>query len=319
MSAPLNLVFAGTPAFAASHLQVLLDSPHRVRAVYTQPDRSAGRGRRMQAGPVKTLATEHDLPVCQPETLRDPKEQENLAKWHADVMIVVAYGLILPAEVLRIPERGCLNVHASLLPRWRGAAPVERALMAGDRETGVTIMQMDAGLDTGDMLYQLRTPIDERDDRITLEQRLARLGGDALLHTLDNLGSLQAGALPQDEASSSYARKLDKEEAAIDWELPAEEINRRIRAGVGRLPAFSLLHDERIRLLRAVVEPGKSGRAPGTILDADRDGLRIACGRDMLCLEELQMPGRKPVHVRDALNARREMFAPGERFQRARP
>ncbi len=317
MSSPLDLVFAGTPAFAARHLQALLDGPHRVRAVYTQPDRSAGRGRRNRPSPVKQLAESHGLPVCQPSSLRGSEDQQELARWQPDVLVVVAYGLILPAGVLEIPRHGCLNVHASLLPRWRGAAPIERALLAGERETGVTIMQMDTGLDTGDMLYRLRTAIDETDDRITLEERLAELGGRALGHALDNLESLQSRAEPQDDSASTYAPKLAKEEAAIDWHESAELISRRIRAGIGRLPAFSLLHGERIQLLKARAEAGDSDGAPGTIVEAGPEALRIACGEGTLCLQSLQLPGRKPVAVRDALNARRQLLAPGARFERA--
>lgn len=311
-----RLVFAGTPDFAARHLQALADSHHEVVAVYTQPDRATGRGRKLVPGPVKSLATSLQLPVYQPRSLRDAEAQETLASHRADLMIVVAYGLILPQAVLDIPRHGCLNVHASLLPRWRGAAPVERALLAGDRETGVTIMQMDAGLDTGDMLYTASTPIRDDDTRETLEQRLAELGCEALLHTLDHYTGLAAAAQPQDDTLSTYAGKLEKSEALIDWTEPAWMIDRRIRAGVGRLPASAGLDDLRIRLLegRVMTETGTGNASPGTILASDREGLDIACGEGVLRLTRLQLPGKNPASVHDILNARRALFEPGRRF-----
>ncbi len=327
---PLKLVFAGTPAFSAQHLKALIDSAgdqsHEIVAVYTQPDRAAGRGKKPRPGPVKLLAEAHGLPVHQPPTLRDPAAQATLAELDADLMVVVAYGLILPRAVLDIPRRGCINVHASLLPRWRGAAPIERALLAGDKETGITIMQMDVGLDTGDMLYRLTTPISVSDTREDLEQRLAELGCQALLHTLARLEPLQASAEPQDDALSTYAAKLEKHEAQIDWQQDAASIQRQIRAGVGRLPAWSTLGEHRIRLLSASLDANggtpdvatpDAPPAPGTIINADSDGLLIACGEGAIRLHRLQMPGKNPVLVRDALNARRELFSPGARFSSA--
>jgi len=342
---PLKLIFAGTPAFSAQHLKALIDSagpesheiagaretagahecarPFELVAVYTQPDRAAGRGKKPRPGPVKLMAEAHGLPVHQPPSLKDPEAQAALAALDADLMVVVAYGLILPKAVLDIPRRGCINVHASLLPRWRGAAPIERALLAGDRETGITIMQMDVGLDTGDMLYKLTTPINTTDTREDLEQRLAELGCQGLLHTLARLESLQANAEPQDDSLSTYAAKLEKHEAQIDWQRDAASIQRQIRAGVGRLPAWSTLGEHRIRLLSASVEPAANTATPGTpgipgtILEADNNGLLIACGDGAIRLHSLQMPGKNPVAVRDALNARRELFSPGARFSNA--
>lgn len=312
----LKLVFAGTPEFSARHLQALINSPHEIAAVYTQPDRAAGRGKKPRPSAVKSLALEHGLPVRQPASLKSPEAQSELAAIGAELMVVVAYGLILPKAVLDIPFRGCINVHASLLPRWRGAAPIERALLAGDRETGITIMQMDVGLDTGDMLYKAVTPINEEDTREDLEKRLAALGCEALLHTLANLPALQGAAERQDDSLSTYAAKLEKHEALIDWQQDASQIHRQIRAGIGRLPAWSWLQGQRIRLLVASAEPGDDGsEVPGTILGADNQGIRIHCGSGVLTVQQLQMPGKNPVAVADALNARRELFRPGARFR----
>src|SRR5690554_3421127 len=293
----LKLVFAGTPDFAAAHLQALLDAGVSVCAVYTQPDRAAGRGKKLQASPVKQIALQYELPVFQPVSLKSDEAQAELAALNADLMVVVAYGLLLPQAVLDTPRLGCINVHASLLPRWRGAAPIERALLAGDEKTGVTIMQMDAGLDTGDMLYTVETPIDAADTRISVEQRLTTLGCEALPHTLDNFEDLRSRAASQDDELSTYARKLDKAEAQLDWSLPAIELDRRVRAGVGRLPAFAWLEGERVRFLATQTSTASSERPAGTILGTSRlaDGitaLDIACSEGILQLTELQQIGR---------------------------
>ena len=315
----LRIVFAGTPAFAASHLQVVLDSPHPVIAVYSQPDRPAGRGKQLLASPVKTLAQQCGLPVFQPKTLRDPVEQQRLAALEPDLVVVVAYGLILPAAVLVIPRFGCINVHASLLPRWRGAAPIERCLLAGDPQTGVTIMQMDPGLDTGAMLHRTVVPIDPDDDRLTLEHKLADAGTVALLHTLDNLAKLQAAAVAQDDAMATYATKLDKAEALIDWQSAAIAIERQVRAGIGRNPAYGNLDGERVRILKARALNDTSAMAPGTVIAADSAGLIIRCGEGSLRVTEVQLPGKNPVGIADLLNGRSAQFAPGRRFENPGP
>lgn len=317
--ADLKLIFAGTPDFAAAHLQALLDAGMQVCAVYTQPDRAAGRGKKLQASPVKQVALAHDLPVFQPASLKNEQAQAELAALDADLMVVVAYGLLLPQPVLDTPRFGCINVHASLLPRWRGAAPIERALLAGDERTGITIMQMDIGLDTGDMLHTVETPIGEHDTRISLEQRLTTLGCEALLHTLGNFETVRGQAVKQDDALSTYARKLDKAEAQLDWTLPAVELDRRVRAGVGRLPAFSWLDGERVRFLETCVSTADSGKAAGTIIGSSRlaDGalaLDIATVSGTLQLSQLQLAGKNAMSVRDLLNARREQFAAGRQF-----
>lgn len=316
----LRIVFAGTPAFAARHLEALIAAGHVPVAVYTQPDRSAGRGKTLQASPVKQMALSHQIPVFQPVSLKTAEAQTALKALDADLMIVVAYGLLLPQAVLDIPRRGCINVHASLLPRWRGAAPIERALLAGDSETGVTIMQMDVGLDTGDMLFKVNTPITETDDRLTLEDRLARLGCDALLTTLTDLDRLQARAEKQDDSLTTYARKIEKSEALINWQSPAAEIDRIIRASIGRNPAYSLLHGQRIRILKAhpVNRPNKA--MPGTIISTDRGdanapaSLIIACANGAIAATQLQLPGKNPVSVRELLNAYSSLFSVGACF-----
>lgn len=318
----MKLVFAGTPAFAATHLSALIDHGHEIVAVYTQPDRAAGRGKKLQASPVKALATGHQLPVRQPASLKDPEAQAQLAALEPDLMIVVAYGLLLPQAVLDIPRLGCINVHASLLPRWRGAAPIERALLAGDKETGITIMQMDAGLDTGNMLYKLSTPLRDDDDRQQLEDRLAALGCDALLHTLANFRSLREQAQKQDDALSTYARKLDKAESQINWQASVIDIARTVRAGIGRQPAFSFVDGERLRLLRAsatLSEP-PANVTPGTILPGvDRNSLAIAGPDGVLLVTEIQLPGKNPVAVRDIMNSRPALLAAGKQFSSDAP
>ncbi len=310
----LTIVFAGTPDFAARHLEALLGSHHRVTAVYTQPDRAAGRGKQLQASPVKQLAAAHSIPVLQPASLRSEEERQRLAALQADVLVVVAYGLILPQDILDTPRFGCINVHASLLPQWRGAAPIERAMLAGDTQTGVTIMQMDAGLDTGDMLHKVAVPISDQDDRLSLESKLAEAGCIALLHTLDHLSTLREQAQPQDDSQSSYARKLDKSEALINWNSSAAEIDRQIRAGIGRAPAYSFLQGTRVRLIKASAGPEQSRLPPGSIIAAGRDGLQIACRDSMLRVSHLQLPGKNVLPIGDLLNARGTLFAPGQRF-----
>ena len=317
MSPPLRIVFAGTPDFAASSLAALLQSRHSVVAVYTQPDRPAGRGRKLAASPVKTLALKHDLPVLQPESLKSPGAQIELAGLEADIMVVVAYGLILPQAVLDIPPRGCLNVHASLLPRWRGAAPIQRAIEAGDSESGVTIMQMDAGLDTGDMLLVRRTPITAATTGGELHDTLATLGGEAIVEALDALASGTLTATPQPAEGVTYAAKLSKAEAELDFRQPAQALADKVRAFNPWPVAWCAHGKERLRLLMATASArhdGESPQPPGTLLEHGPDALRIACGAqgtEVLQVTRAQLPGGKPLPVRDLLNARSETLAPG--------
>lgn len=310
MNPPLRIVFAGTPVFAAEHLKSLLNTRHEVVAVYTQPDRPAGRGQKPSSSPVKQLAETHALLVHQPATLRDPDTQSVLAALQPDLLIVVAYGLILPQTVLDIPRLGCINSHASLLPRWRGAAPIQRAIEAGDTESGVTIMQMEAGLDTGPMLLKSSTPITSDDTGGTLHDRLATLGAAALVEVVDSLARGTQATEPQNDALATYAHKLSKEEAAIDWQLPAEVLHRRIRAFHPWPICHTHLHETTIKIHAA--EIGCGDGVPGEIIAADRQGLLVACGSGALRLTRVQLPGGKPLDCADLLNSRRDQFAVGQ-------
>jgi len=313
---PLNIIFAGTPDFAAQHLQALIDSPHNVIAVYTQPDKPAGRGKKLQASPVKQLAEQHQIPVYQPKSLRKPETQAELAALHADVMVVVAYGLILPQAVLDAPTYGCLNVHGSLLPRWRGAAPIQRAIWAGDKQTGVTIMQMDAGLDTGDMLHKVFCDIDLQDTSADLYHKLAEIAPNALIEVLNHLTDGTFTAEPQDDTQSNYAEKLSKEEAKLDWQLSAAQLERNIRAFNPWPMAYLQLTDEQgnpqtLKVYQATVLPSVS-QTPGMIISADKNGIQIATADGVLNLLQLQPAGKKPMSAQDLLNGRADWFAVGK-------
>lgn len=313
---PLNIIFAGTPDFAAQHLQALIDSPHNVIAVYTQPDKPAGRGKKLQASPVKQLAEQHQIPVYQPKSLREPETQAELTALHADVMVVVAYGLILPQAVLDAPTYGCLNVHGSLLPRWRGAAPIQRAIWAGDKQTGVTIMQMDAGLDTGDMLHKVFCDIDLQDTSADLYHKLAEIAPNALIEVLNHLTDGTFIAEPQDGTQSNYAEKLSKEEAKLDWQLSAAQLERNIRAFNPWPMAYLQLTDEQgnpqtLKVYQATVLPSVS-QTPGTIISADKNGIQIATADGVLNLLQLQPAGKKPMSTQDLLNGRADWFAVGK-------
>jgi methionyl-tRNA formyltransferase len=311
----LRLLFAGTPDFAASHLKALIDSKHQLIGVYTQPDRPAGRGKKLQASPVKRLAAEAQLPVFQPASLRGEEEQRQLAELDVEALVVVAYGLILPQAVLDTPRLGCLNVHASLLPRWRGAAPIQRAIEAGDRETGITIMQMDAGLDTGDMLATATCPIRPDTSAASLHDELAELGAPLLLSVLNDLPRFQQNALPQDDSAATYAPKILKSEAGLDWTRDAADLDRAIRAFNPFPVCFSTLAGERVKIWQAEPLSGATGPiSPGTILRADREGILVSCGSGQLRIQRLQLPGGKPLSAEQILNARRELLSPGQQF-----
>lgn len=316
-STPLRILFAGTPAFAAIHLQELLHSSHEVIGVYTQPDRPAGRGKKLQASPVKQLAQQAGVPVRQPASLRNPDAQAELTGFAADVMVVVAYGLILPQAVLDAPCLGCLNVHASLLPRWRGAAPIQRAIEAGDAETGITIMQMDAGLDTGAMLATARCPIDETTSAASLHDQLATLGAPLLLQVLDDLPTYLAAGSAQDDNLATYAHKIDKAEGVLDWRLPAPELARRVAAFNPFPVCYGVLNGERVRVWAASAAAAATGAEPGTVLGASRAGIEVACGSGSLMLHTLQLPGGRALPAADMLNAHAGLFAAGARFQPA--
>ncbi|TDV59892.1 methionyl-tRNA formyltransferase [Pseudomonas sp. LP_7_YM] len=309
MTEPLRIVFAGTPEFAAEHLKALLDSPYDVIAVYTQPDRPAGRGQKLMPSPVKQLALQQNIPVLQPPTLRAPEAQAELAALKPDLLVVVAYGLILPQAVLDIPRLGCINSHASLLPRWRGAAPIQRAVQAGDAESGVTVMRMEAGLDTGPMLLKVTTSITGEDTGGTLHDRLAGLGPVAVLQAIGGLADGTLEGEVQDDTLATYAHKLNKDEARIDWTRPADELAHLVRAFNPWPICHSTLGGEALKVLTAQVAEMKG--APGTIISASKDGLIVACGQNALRLTRLQLPGGKPLNFTDLFNSRREKFAIG--------
>ena len=307
----MRIVFAGTPEFAVASLGAAARH-HEVVAVYTQPDRPAGRGRGLMPSPVKLDAIARGIPVFQPESLKTPEAQQQLRDLQPDLMVVVAYGLILPKAVLAIPTHGCWNVHASLLPRWRGAAPIQRAIEAGDAETGVCLMQMEAGLDTGPVLLSQHTPIAGTDTGGQLHDRLAEMGARVLS---DGLGLLRAGLKPvpraQPEAGVTYAHKLDKAEARLDWNEDAAALARRVRAFNPWPVAEAMLAGERVRIHGAVAIADGHGKAPGTVIGASRDGIDIACGEGALRLRVVQREGGKAITAADYLNARRDLKAGG--------
>lgn len=313
---PLNIIFAGTPDFAAQHLQALLNSQHHVIAVYTQPDKPAGRGKKLQSSPVKQLAEQHNIPVYQPKSLRKEEAQAELKALNADVMVVVAYGLILPKAVLDTPRLGCLNVHGSILPRWRGAAPIQRAIWAGDGQTGVTIMQMDEGLDTGDMLHKVYYDMLPTETSTSLYNKLAELAPPALIDVLDHLENGKFTAEKQDDSQSNYAEKLSKEEAKLDWSLSAMQLERNIRAFNPWPIAYFSTEDKEgnaqtLKVYQVEVLPHQDKPA-GTILRADKNGIQIATADGVLNLLQLQPAGKKPMSVQDLLNGRAEWFAVGK-------
>ena len=307
----LKLIFAGTPDFAARHLAALLSSDHEVVAVYTQPDKPAGRGQKLTASPVKELALAHNLPVYQPATLRKEEAQAELAALGADLMVVVAYGLILPKAVLDTPRLGCINVHGSLLPRWRGAAPIQRSIWAGDAETGVTIMQMDVGLDTGAMIRKVSCPIAADETSASLYDKLAGLGPQALVDTVNAMAAGNTAAEAQDDAQANYAEKLSKEEARIDWSMEAVAIERCIRAFNPWPISWFEVADQTVKVWQAEVITQDHVQRAGTLLKADKQGIDVATGKGVLRLLTLQPPGKKAMSVTDLLNSRRDWFEPG--------
>lgn len=317
----LRIVFAGTPDFASAHLQAVLesqaviDSQHEVIAVYTQPDRPAGRGRKLKPSPVKALALQHNIPVFQPLSLKkDEAAREQLAALKPDLMIVVAYGLILPKSVLDIPTFGCINVHGSILPRWRGAAPIQRAIAAGDEESGVTIMQMDEGLDTGDMLIKAHCPIHKTDTSSNLHDRLIKVGQPALIEAINAIAEGTITAEKQDDRYTSYAHKMTKEEARIDWHKTAANLDCLIRAFNPWPVATTELEGIAIRVWEAERVEENHTETPGTLIKADKSGLDIACAKGILRLTNVQLSGSRAMPVQDLLNSRRDMFIPGTKF-----
>ncbi len=300
----MHIAFAGTPEFALPAFEALIHSPHRLVGVLTQPDRPKGRGRQVAASPVKLAALKRGVPVSQPASLKQEADRADLAGWQPDVLVVVAYGLILPKAVLELPRLGCVNIHASLLPRWRGAAPIQRAILAGDEKTGVSIMKMDAGLDTGPVYLETVLPVGPEDTGGTLHDRLAHEGGLALLKVLDQLAAGTARSMPQPDDGVTYAAKIDKSEALIDWSQTAVEIDRKVRAFNPWPIAETRLEGEQFRIHRAKWVPGEGeiGQVPGTIAAIRDNSILVACGSGSLALTEIQRPGRRPVAARDLIN-----------------
>ena len=311
----MRVIFAGTPDFAATHLQAILeDDRYQLVAIYTQPDRPAGRGKKITQSPVKKLALANDIQLEQPASLTDIKTQETIARLEADVLIVVAYGLILPQAVLDIPRLGCINVHGSILPKWRGAAPIQRAIEAGDRETGVTVMQMDVGLDTGPMLTTSQCTIDDKETSASLYSKLAVLGAQALINTLEKMRSGTAVGIAQDSTQSSYADKIAKQESLIDWSASVTEIERRVRAFNPFPAAYSLVNGQRIKIWLASADSRDYHGVPGEILSADDDGLLVKCGNGALLISTIQLAGKSKMCVAEVLKSKASIFSPGNRL-----
>ena len=311
----MKIIFAGTPDFAAAHLRALIDcGQHEIVAVYTQPDRPAGRGKKLTASAVKQLASEQGLTVLQPPSLKEADAQQQLASFAADLMIVVAYGLILPQAVLDTPRLGCINVHGSLLPKWRGAAPIQRAVEAGDNETGICIMQMDAGLDTGPVISVARCAIEATDTSGSVYQKLSALGAPTLLAALKKLASGVAVAEQQDDSQSTYASKIDKAEALIDWATPAEILARKVRAFNPFPATFSHIGGERVKIWAASANTVDSGQAVGTIVAASDQGILVQTTSGQLLISEIQLAGKSKMPVSELLKSKAELFAAGQSF-----
>lgn len=299
MTTALRIVYAGTPEFAVPALEALASSIHQVIAVYTQPDRPAGRGNKLKTSAVKETALRLQLPLEQPPNFRELASLHQLRSYAPDVLVVAAYGLLLPQAVLDIPRFGCINIHASLLPRWRGAAPIQRAILAGDAETGITIMRMEAGLDTGPMLAACKTPIHTNDTAATLQERLSKLGAQSLLEVLADLPTALATAQTQASEGVTYAKKLLKEEARINWSKPGEEIARQVRAFNPWPVAETRLRGEQLRIWEACAENTDANAEPGAVTAVGETGIRVATGRGVLRLTRVQLAGRKAVDAGD--------------------
>ncbi len=314
MSDYFRVIFAGTPAFAAQHLNALLSSRHQVVGVFTQPDRPSGRKQQLTSSPVKVVAEQNHVAVFQPENLHSAESTKIITRLQPDIIIVVAYGLILPKTILTLPRFGCINVHGSLLPRWRGAAPIQRALWAGDKKTGITIMQMDAGLDTGDMLYNVSCSIAPDETSATLYNKLAQLGPEALLNTLDLIAQGKVRADPQNEELVTYAEKLNKKEAQLNWNLSAIQLERCIRAFNPWPGSYFILANQYIKVWQAQALPAINATPQGTIIRADKNGIQIATADGILNITHLQPAGKNTMPASDFLHSRRELLIPGQRL-----
>ena len=316
----LRIIFAGTPEFAANHLNALLQTKHEICAVYTQPDRKSGRGQKLTASAVKQLAIEHNIPYYQPENLKSVDSIQTLKSFKADIMVVVAYGIILSTEVLETPRLGCINVHGSILPRWRGAAPIQRAIEAGDTETGITIMQMDSGLDTGDMLSKCSIAISNKDTHESLHDRLMKIGETLLTKTLDDIVIGKISPVSQNDALATYAKKLSKSEANLDWQLSAEQLDRKIRA-FSPWPGSKVFQNG--QQMKVLVKPYHSDDQrletkhynPGSIINVDQKGIRVACSKGSLLITCLQLPSKKMIPISSLINAYGDRFQTGQTFE----
>lgn len=307
----LSIVFAGTPEFGIPCLDALIQSTHQIQAIYSQPDRPAGRGRKLQASPVKEWALQHQIPVYQPLNFKTPEAIAELADLKPDVLVVIAYGLILPRPVLEIPRLGCINVHASLLPRWRGASPIQQAILHGDAESGVTIMQMDVGLDTGAMYVKAACPITRFDTAGSLHDKLAQISPSPLLATLEALAHHKANPIAQNNELATYAGKINKEDARINWQQSALAIDRQIRAFNPWPITYTTLGEEVLRIHQAHATEIECLQEPGTVLQIDKKGMLVATGNKGLLIEKIQFPGAKAISVADWLNAGRTQLYAG--------
>jgi len=310
----LRIGFAGTPDFAASHLEALVSAGYNIIGVYTQPDRPAGRGKQAKPSPVKTLVLNSSIPVFQPKSLKSETTQKQIQKLNLDLLIVVAYGLILPQAVLDLPRFGCINVHASLLPRWRGAAPIERAILAGDEKTGITIMQMDIGLDTGDMLLSKATNIETDDNCASLTARLTSIGINVLLEVLRQIQSGSVFPCVQDSELSTYADKLSKEESLISWNKNAKEIQRQINAFYPRSPAYCFYNGQRVRIIQALTLAESLPIKAGMIDQINQEGIKVSCNNSCLLIKKIQLPSKAEISIPDFLNGRKGYFVSGGMF-----
>jgi methionyl-tRNA formyltransferase len=314
MANSLSIVFAGTPEFSADQLNALIQHHFDIRAVYCQPDRPKGRGKKLLPPPTKVIALEHNIPVFQPINFKSQESIDELAALQPDIMIVVAYGLLLPESVLSIPKYGCINVHASTLPRWRGAAPIERAIEAGDSQTGVTIMQMDKGLDTGDMLLHESIPITTETTGDRLRAQMSAIGADLLIKTLDQVAAHSLNPIKQDDSLATYAKKILKNDACIDWQLDCQQIDQKIRAFNSHSVCFTELETKRLKIWEAkpIHEPHQG--KPGEILAVDKSGILVACGQGQLSIQKIQLPGGKAINIHALLNGNKHLLTKGCQF-----
>lgn len=309
----MKIIFAGTPEFALPALKKLLNSDHEICAVYTKPDKPSGRGQKVSPSPIKTFALESNLPIYQPESLKNPESQKEMQELNADLLVNVAYGMLLPKQILNIPKFGCINIHPSLLPLWRGAAPIQRSILAGDTITGVTIMEMDVGLDTGDIYKQTELPIDTKDTSTTLFNKAATLGSEMLLEVINKIENKTAITIKQDNSKSTYANKISKDEAKIDWSKSAKEIDQMIRAFNPWPIAYMEFHNKNIRIWESdYISHSNSTTPPGTIINTNKNSIDVMTGSGLLRILKIQIPGSKILSSEQILNGHKDTFTIGK-------